>query len=55
MKKFRFGYIQMHEGYDPKIHNAYFCHGQDETYIVAVDNLEPVSYTHLTLPTNREV
>ena len=40
MKKFRFGYIQMHEGYDPKIHNAYFCHGQDETYIVAVDNLE---------------
>lgn len=40
MARLRFGYIQMHEGYDPEKHNAYFSNGENETYIAAVDNLD---------------
>ena len=31
------------------------CIGKDPTFLVPSDDILPVSYTHLTLPTNREV
>ena len=32
-----------------------FAEHSRETFDAAIDTCEPVSYTHLTLPTNREV
>ena len=40
MKRFRFGFIQMHDGFDPEKQQAQFANGEDKTYIVGVDNLE---------------
>ena len=40
MKRFRFGFIQMHEGFDPAMHNAHLENGENKSYLVAVDNLD---------------